>query len=296
MFLFRKFSLWAAVLGMVAVSWVVYRTSYAEPIPDPAFAPSRKPGPSGIAASGIVESLHQDTRVDAPTAGIVMSVPVAIWDPVSAGDPLYVLDDREARASVLAQAAEVAAQQAVVADAERELARTEPLRGSGAVSDEEADANRSNLAIQQAKLDAAQAQLQRLETILDRLTVRAPIDGTVLQINARVGEYVAPGAAEAPALIGAIETLQIRAQVDEQLAPKVRPGVAATGYLKGDTQNPIALEFSGIEPYVRPKRSLTGFSSERVDTRVLEVLFTFPNPKDRSVYVGQQIDLFIALP
>jgi hypothetical protein len=48
-----------------------------------------------------------------------------------------------------------------------------------------------------------------------------------------------------------------------------------------------------IEPYVIPKVSLTGGSSERVDTRVLQVIFSFDNPSDRRLYVGQQMDLFI---
>jgi len=42
-----------------------------------------------------------------------------------------------------------------------------------------------------------------------------------------------------------------------------------------------------------PKTSLTGSSTERVDTRVLQVIYAFQRPKDRAVYVGQQVDLFV---
>jgi hypothetical protein len=48
-----------------------------------------------------------------------------------------------------------------------------------------------------------------------------------------------------------------------------------------------------VEPYVVPKVSLTGSSTERVDTRVLQVIYSFECPKDRPVYVGQQVDLFV---
>lgn len=60
--------------------------------------------------------------------------------------------------------------------------------------------------------------------------------------------------------------MQVRADVDEQIAPRVRPGARATGFIKGDSTHPIPLEFVRIEPFITPKRSLTGASIERVDT------------------------------
>jgi hypothetical protein len=50
-----------------------------------------------------------------------------------------------------------------------------------------------------------------------------------------------------------------------------------------------------VEPYVVPKRSLTGESTERVDTRVLQVLYRF-DPAAMKVYVGQQVDVFVEAP
>jgi hypothetical protein len=93
--------------------------------------------------------------------------------------------------------------------------------------------------------------------------------------------------------LGAIEEVQVRADVDEQIAPRVKPGSKALGYLKGDPQNSIPLEFVRIEPYVTPKRNLTGSSVERVDTRVLQIIYKFQNDLKRRIYVGQQMDLFM---
>jgi HlyD family secretion protein len=53
------------------------------------------------------------------------------------------------------------------------------------------------------------------------------------------------------------------------------------------------LEFVHIEPYVIPKVSLTGASTERVDTRVLQVIFSMNRPDEPPLYVGQQVDVFI---
>ena len=53
------------------------------------------------------------------------------------------------------------------------------------------------------------------------------------------------------------------------------------------------LMFVRVEPYVIPKKSLTGESTERVDTRVLQVIYAL-DPSFRTLYVGQQVDVFIA--
>jgi hypothetical protein len=73
----------------------------------------------------------------------------------------------------------------------------------------------------------------------------------------------------------------------------VRNGARAVAYRKGATTDPIPLEFLRIEPYIVPRKSMTGASSERVDTRVLQVVFRFANCAGRKTYVGQQVDLFI---
>jgi hypothetical protein len=52
------------------------------------------------------------------------------------------------------------------------------------------------------------------------------------------------------------------------------------------------LEFVRFEPYVIPKKSLTGDSTERVDTRVLQVIYRIRDGEP-SVYVGQQMDVYI---
>ena len=122
--------------------------------------------------------------------------------------------------------------------------------------------------------------------------MRAPRDGTVLQVNIREGEYAAVNAAEPAILLGDIRSLQLRADVDESDAPRVRPGCKAVAFLKGSRARAIPLEFARIEPYILPKKSLSGESTERVDTRVLQVIFRFQNP-DFPIYVGQQMDVFI---
>lgn len=156
-----------------------------------------------------------------------------------------------------------------------------------------AGAWKPDLEVARAQVDSAKAQLHAAETDLDRLTVRAPIDCTILQVNIRVGEFAQAGPLATPLMLaGDLSTLHVRTDVDENDAWRIRPGAKARGSLRGNSQIAFDLTFVRIEPYVVPKRSLTGDSAERVDTRVLQVLYAF-TPGSLPVYAGQQVDVFI---
>jgi hypothetical protein len=114
----------------------------------------------------------------------------------------------------------------------------------------------------------------------------------VLQVNIRVGEYIALNTSERPMLLGQTKELQLRADVDEDNAPRIREGCEAVAFIKGRPNEAIPLRFVRIEPYILPKKSLSGDSSERVDTRVLQVIFRFDRPAC-PIYVGQQVDVFL---
>ena len=148
----------------------------------------------------------------------------------------------------------------------------------------------------EAQLAQARAELKSSETELDRLTVRAPVDGQVLQLKVHPGEFapVAATAAGQPPLIlfGSVALLHVRVDVDENDAWRVRVGAPATGYLRSNKNIKTPLTFVRFEPYVLPKKSLTGDSTERVDTRVLQVIFSFTRG-DLPIFVGQQMDVFI---
>ena len=140
-------------------------------------------------------------------------------------------------------------------------------------------------------------QVQCDLTLIDRLTVRSPIDGQVLQVKIHLGEYAPLGELATPLmLIGDVHKLVVRTDVDENDAwrvPRDSSGsTRAVAYLRGNRDIGCDLTFYRIEPYVIPKKSLTGDSTERVDTRVLQVLYTF-DPGEKPIYLGQQMDVFI---
>lgn len=289
----RKISFWASLIGIAAVILLVRKSTAVEPMPSPPHQPPAKGVARGIGASGMVEALHENTGVGVPVAALVKEVRVAVWDKVEAGAPLLILDDRELQAQLRTQQADLRVREAELAKAQRQHARTDALLPSNGVSRDEAETRRDDLEIARARMESARATAAQTQALIERLTVRAPIAGTVLQVNLRAGEYATPAAATAPLLLGSVSEVQVRAEVDEQIAPRVKPGNRALGYLKGESTNGIPLEFVRIEPYVVPKRNLTGSSAERVDTRVLQVIYKFANSVTRPIYVGQQLDLFI---
>ena len=83
--------------------------------------------------------------------------------------------------------------------------------------------------------------------------------------------------------------------VDEADAWRVRSDSPAIARLRGNPTIAVALSFVRFEPYVLPKRSLTGDTTERVDTRVLQAIYAF-RPNDFPGFVGQQVDVFIKAP
>ena len=150
-----------------------------------------------------------------------------------------------------------------------------------------------DVAIARAELQAAESQVRMAQTEIGRLTVRATVDGRVLQVEVRPGEYAPSGVLATPLmLIGQTDVLHVRTDVDEHEAMRVRPDAAAVASVRGDSGRQAKLRCVRIEPYVIPKRSLTGDSSERVDTRVLQIVYAF-DPRELPAYVGQQMDVFI---
>jgi len=149
-----------------------------------------------------------------------------------------------------------------------------------------------DLDIARAEVEEARRQAERVEADIARLVVTAPIDGEILQCKVHVGEYAQAGPLAQPLiLMGATAHLNVRADIDEQDAWRVKAGATAAGSVRGNTGERLPLRFVRLEPYVIPKRNLTGDSTERVDTRVLQVIFALD--KGAHVYAGQQLDVYI---
>ncbi len=151
---------------------------------------------------------------------------------------------------------------------------------------------REDLAVLEAQLARAESLREQAAIEIDRLHIRAPIDGTVLKVDVRPGEYVGTPPGQTLLVLGDLSELHVRVDIDEQDLPRFRPGLPGAGYVRGDANTAIPLRFVRVEPYAEPKKSLTNAGNERVDTRVLQVLYALESPPS-TIYVGQQLDVFL---
>jgi HlyD family secretion protein len=112
-------------------------------------------------------------------------------------------------------------------------------------------------------------------------------------VNIRAGEYAQAGPLASPLIVlGDGSVLHVRVEIDQTDAHRVRPDAPAVGNLRGDGGRQAPLRFVRFEPLVQPKRALTGDGTERVDTRVLEVIYAL-DPGALGAFVGQQMDVFV---
>lgn len=147
--------------------------------------------------------------------------------------------------------------------------------------------------VSRAQVKQAEAEATKIEIDLDRLVVRALVAGKVLQVNVRPGEFVGTPANQPLVILGDIERLHVRVDIDEYDIPRFMASAAATAVPRGNLQERYRLEFVRVEPFVVPKKSLTGDTTERVDTRVLQVIYEFDPGGRPALFVGQQVEVFI---
>lgn len=296
-----------AVFGVMFAIFIVIRGNRPIPAAQPIVNPAAPPFTSSVAGAGIVEANTENISIGTLVSGVVSEVYVSVGSKIRAGDALFKLDDRDllAQLSVRQMALRVAdanvkVAKASLADLKNQLYRAKILSDKEVISIDEFD--RRSYAVQtaiarlnqaRAEVVSVKAQIGEIRTNLDRIIVRTPVDGEALQVKIHPGEFALAGVTQTPLMIlGNIEPKYVRVDVDENDAWRVHPTVPAIAFLRGNREIKTPLAFVRFEPYVVPKKSLTGDSTERVDTRVLQVIYRIED-SSIPVFVGQQMDVFI---
>jgi HlyD family secretion protein len=159
---------------------------------------------------------------------------------------------------------------------------------------------------QEAQVNSLAKAVSAARALLAKYTIVAPVDGVVLSITASVGSYVSPqgmletyssGAAPLMVMGTGDDYGAVRCYVDEILISKLKKieEVQATMFLRG-TQVQIPLEFVRVQPLVSPKVQLSNERAERVDLRVLPIIFRFKKPEKSPIYPGQLVDVYLKAP
>ena len=316
-----------AVLGLIAAVIFIARGVPDRAVTEPEGEPPRATGAladsARVAGSGVVEPSSETVDIGTALAGLVTQVFVQPGDYVTQGQPLFTVDTRalqsrateagaavtEARAAIAEARAAIGEARAAESAAARQLAlfrgisdpaavsQSEIIRAEGeaASARERRELAQARLASAEARLSAARAQAGTAQTELGRATVRAPMSGQILAVAIRPGEYLSTGGGGSQAAfiqMGETRPLHVRIDIDEEQAPRLAMGEAATVSPRGASGRQVQASFVRAEPLVVPKRSLTNSASERVDVRVLQVIYALPEA-DGLFRVGQQVDAFI---
>ncbi|MEI6002838.1 biotin/lipoyl-binding protein [Paraburkholderia bengalensis] len=157
---------------------------------------------------------------------------------------------------------------------------------------------------QERQVEALRKAAEAATAQLERYTLRAPADGMVLSVNAAPGAYLSPqgvydtyAQGSAPVLVLGTPPgkLAVRCYVDEILINRLpdTEALKATMFIRG-TSVRADLQFMRVQPYVTPKIQLTDQRTERVDVRVLPVLFRVVPQNGTHLFPGQIVDVYIS--
>jgi len=295
-----------ALLGIIGFVFAVSSMNRPEPPRKPFVEPVSSPFKRSVGGTGLVEAHGENVKVAAIISGVVAHIPVQTGDTVRRGDVLFQTEAGVQEAAVATAEAELISLKAGVEEALQMMnekadlaARMGRLRARDVNSEEDSVQADLQLASAKARYSRAIADLAHGEAKLvearaefERTFVRAPRDARVLRVNIREGEFAQPFNSDAAMVIGDTDRLQVRVDIDEDNAARIRPDARAVAFTRGSGMVSIPLDFARVEPLVVPKESLSGERQERVDTRVLQVIYTFPQ-QQCPVHVGQVLDVSI---
>lgn len=299
-YLFPFLALLGAIFGLVAVYWS------QKPVPTPPilFPAAQSPYSHSIAATGIIEASSQNISIGTPFNEIITKIYCKEGDIVNAGDKLFELDLRLFEAQRETALAGVKFAEADLEDKKKQFSFYQRLKNTKAVSEQTYQQAYYTYLEAETNLKVAQQKVYEIEVNIDRSIIRAPINGEILQVNLHLGEiapiipFISGQSTWATAkngtliLMGAVNPLQVRIDIDEDDAWRFEKGSRATAFVRGNRNIHFPLTFFYTAPYIIPKSSFTGQTVERVDTRVLQVLYRFEKG-NLPIYTGQILDIFI---
>lgn len=297
-----------ALLGIVAglVSAYVYHQALPTQAP---LQVTRDPYSAGIYAEGIIQSEQRtgdDVNVYPEVPGSVVRIYVHPGSVVAKGAPLAAIDDSVQRRVVAADSAKIGAARATrdYQTDQLKILTQQAAIDPRAVSHLALLSARDNLRIALQNLRVAIRTRAADAALLRQYVLRAPVPGTVLRAPATVGSYVSPqgvydtytrGQDPVVVLQPHSSGLQIKAYLDEILVPRlpVAHRIEAQMFIRGGSTTGIPLQFVRIDPYVTPKIELSDQRLEKVDVRVLPIIFRFTAPPGASLYPGELVDVYI---
>jgi RND family efflux transporter MFP subunit len=289
----RKFSnlilpIFAA--GMLIFTFVSMINNKKTPKRTPEIMPPTTSFQNQVAGIGIVQPLTNIINVAPQIPGVLVEFYVSENQEIVLGTPLFTIDEAQTKAKIKHAQAFLNTKKIQYEDLKQHLDRFENIKDKRSISQDEL--SRKRFAVQKAKaeIDEATQGLELLNVELDKLTVKSPIDGRVLKINSRIGEYVSNNTT--PLVIGNLDKVLLKVTIDETDLHRIDTTDKAIAIMRGQPDKEWKLKFVSIEPLAIPKVQLNNNRNEKIDTRVIELLYEFES-SDINAVPGQQADVFI---
>jgi RND family efflux transporter MFP subunit len=218
---------------------------------------------SGPRVSGSLKPAIQAV-LRAEAGGTVLSVGAELGDEVQQGALLARIDNQAVTGSVASAHSGVALGQQDLANAKKDLERTQSLAAAGAVSGHDVEVAELAVASAQARLDQSRAGLAQAGQQLGGVIVKSPITGIVSQRAVSVGDIVAPGSPMFTVIDPS--TLRLEASVPAADLSDVRVGGVVEFNVQGYSDQQFEGKIERVSPAVDPV------------TRQLPILVSVPNP------------------
>lgn len=297
-----------ACLGIVAgiVSVIIYNEKVK---PEQPLTISYNPYKRGIYATGIIESYQptgSNVNIYPEVPGRVTATFVRDGDTIKKGMPLLAIDDSVQKEVVEKDIAQIRYELASLVNLQEQLDKVQTSYNIDpkSVSKNALDNAINAVKIQEENVCVAEAQYRSDKALWDKYVIHAPTDGVILRITTAVGDYISPQGiydTYTQIMLPAIEmgivapTLEVRCFLNEILVPTLPSPkhLEATMFVRGENNKGVPLTFVRIQPYTIPNIELSNERQERVDVRVLPIIFKFKKPSDINIYAGQLVDIYI---
>jgi RND family efflux transporter MFP subunit len=257
--------------------------------------PTANVAPPAAVARGVIDAEPGLVTLATPFDGVVRSLRVKEGDQVAAGAQLASLDDRLARLTLTAANAEIAEIEANRADVE--AARLRRLADADAGSRQDADRARDaarlardELTTAQRAADTARVRRQLDAYAVDARTITAPTAGRIVRRWVSEGASVTAGTPLF--MLEPAGARVVRAEVDEEFADKLKPGMTATVSLESDTSRTFQARLVRISEMFGPSQ-IVGDPTAPSDTRSISVILQ-PTGEQPNLRLGQRVLVRIA--
>jgi HlyD family secretion protein len=250
-------AIWAALAATLALGGCG-KPKAANPAPPPRVVSvtqvANRPLAGGLQTSGILVSREEAAvYAETPLAGYrVAKVFVEPDASVAKGQPLVQLDDTLLRYQIAQQTALVAQQTAAAEQAEEQARDVSGLEGQGVLSTEQINQRKFQARAAKASMEAQIALLKDLQTRQERMTIRAPVAGLVLERNVRPGD-IAGGGTNPMFRIARDTLVELEAQVAEGDLPGVKVGDSVQVTLPDGAavQGLVRLVYPSVDPQTK---------------------------------------------